>query len=88
MKYDELKINFIECPMFINLYYAKPHILTMKCKACQNLLIKTQGKKLFNTILLNYIKRINQLKSELKQDLQLDEDDNEEIKDDISVLTG
>ena len=91
MKYDELKINFIECPMcnlFINLYYAKPHILTMKCKACQNLLIKTQGKKIFNIILLTYIKRINQLRSELKQDLQLDEENDEEIKDDISVLTG
>ena len=56
-----------------------------------NLLIKTQGKKIFNTILLIYIKRINQLRSELKQDLQLDEDEednNEEINDNISVLTG
>ena len=92
MSYNQLRNEYLECVfcnLFTTLYHVRQHLKSMKCKSCQALLIKTQSKKTYNILLLNHIKRINHLKSNIKQDVQLDEeDDNEEIKDDISVLTG
>lgn len=68
-KYYNDIIHCVFCHKCINLYYAKAHMKTKKCKALQEMIPKEESENLF----LKFTREINRLKGELK----LKEDDTE-----------
>lgn len=60
-KYCNDLINCPFCAKNVNLYYSKSHLKTNKCKELQQLIDKQE----YNSLYLIFIKKINELKSDI-----------------------
>lgn len=60
-KYCNDMLPCVFCHKCVNLYYAKAHVKTMKCKALRDLLSENEGTSLY----LKFMQEINKLKSML-----------------------
>lgn len=61
-KYCDDILPCVFCHKCVNLYYARSHLKTKKCKALKEMLPKDESDNLY----LKFIRDINQLKTELK----------------------
>lgn len=60
-KYCNDMLHCVFCQKCVNLYYAKSHLKTKKCKALRELFSKNEGDSLY----LKFMQEINKLKSVL-----------------------
>jgi len=61
-KYCNDILHCVYCRKCVNLYYAKCHLKTKKCKSLQEMIPKEE----YSSLYLKFIRDINKLRSELK----------------------
>jgi len=61
-KYCNDMLPCVYCNKCVNLYYAQSHLKTKKCKALREMISKEESDSLY----LQFIREINELKSEIR----------------------